>query len=71
MSKTQTVIQYLDKLTKDDLLCIIKYGLRGSNAPNDVDVEDIYEKIGCEYIGETNLWNICKFKINNISLHCN
>ena len=52
MSKTQTVIEYLDKLTKDDLLCIIKYGLRGSNAPNDVDVEDIYEniyeKIGCQ-----------------------
>lgn len=52
MSKTQTVIEYLDKLTKADILCIIKYGLRGSNAPNDVDVEDIYEKIGCEYIGE-------------------
>lgn len=48
MSKTQTVIEYLDKLTKDDLLCIIKYGLRGSNAPNDVNVEDIYEKIGCQ-----------------------
>ena len=30
----------------------IKYGLRGSNAPNGIDVEDIYEKIGCEYIGE-------------------
>lgn len=55
MSKTQTVIEYLEKLTKDDLLCIIKYGLRGSNAPNGVDVEDIYEKIGCEYVGETNL----------------
>ena len=22
---------------------------------NGVDVEDIYEKIGCEYVGETNL----------------
>lgn len=55
MSKTQTVIEYLDKLTKDDLLCIIKYGLRGSNAPIDVNVEDIYEKIGCEYIGEKTL----------------
>ena len=37
---------------KDDLLCIIKYGLRGSNAPLGVTVDDIYECIGCQYIGE-------------------
>jgi hypothetical protein len=48
----QTVTEYLESLTKDDLLCIIKYGLRGSNAPEKVTVEDIYECIGCEYISE-------------------
>ena len=42
---------YEKSLTKDDLLCIIKYGLRGSNAPIGVTVDDIYECIGCEYIG--------------------
>lgn len=41
---------FLEKLEKDDCLSIIKYGLRGSNAPNDVTVEDIYEVIGCLYI---------------------
>lgn len=44
--------EYLDNLDKDDLLCIIKYGLRGSNAPLGVTVDDIYECIGCQYIGE-------------------
>lgn len=34
--------EYLDKLTTDDLLTIIKYGLRGSDAPLGVTVEDIY-----------------------------
>lgn len=33
--------EFLESLTQDDLLAIIKYGLRG-NAPIDVDVEDIY-----------------------------
>ena len=44
--------EYLDSLAKDDLLVIIKYGLRGSNAPADVTVEDIWYLIGCEFIGE-------------------
>ena len=44
--------EYLESLEKDDILGIIKYGLRGSNAPEDVNVEDIYEVIGCIYIGE-------------------
>lgn len=47
-----TTQEYLDSLTKNDCLSIIKYGLRGSNAPKDVTVEDIYEVIGCIYIGE-------------------
>ena len=48
----QTVSEYLESLTKDAMLSIIKYGLRGSNAPDEVTVEDIYECIGCEYIHE-------------------
>lgn len=48
----EEIREYLDSLSKNDLLCIIKYGLRGSNAPEGVTVEDIYECIGCEYIGE-------------------
>ena len=42
--------EYLESLEKDDCLSIIKYGLRGSNAPEDVTVEDIYEVIGCLYL---------------------
>lgn len=34
--------EYLDNLNQDDLFGIIKYGLRESNAPSDVDVYDIY-----------------------------
>ena len=34
--------EYLDSLNQDDLFGIIKYGLRESNAPSDVDVYDIY-----------------------------
>lgn len=41
---------FLEKLEKDDCLSIIKYGLRYSNVPNDVTVEDIFEVIGCLYI---------------------
>lgn len=52
MKKTNNVVEYIESLTKDDLLYIIKYGLRGSNAPENVTVEDIYEAIGCEYISE-------------------
>jgi len=47
-----TVQEYLSSLTKDAMLSIIKYGLRGSNAPDEITVEDIYECIGCEYISE-------------------
>lgn len=42
--------EYLESLDKNDCLSIIKYGLRGSNAPEDVNVEDIYEVIGCLYL---------------------
>lgn len=42
--------EFLEKVTKDDLLSIIKYGLRGSNVPEEITVEDIYEMIGCFYI---------------------
>ena len=44
--------EYLDSLDKQDLLVIIKYGLRDSDAPEDVTVEDIYEIIGCFYIND-------------------
>lgn len=36
------VQEYLETLTKDDLLAIIKYGLRNFNAPEEVTVADIY-----------------------------
>lgn len=49
-NKKMTKVDYLEKLGKDDCLAIIKYGLRNSNVPNDVNVEDIYEVIGCLYI---------------------
>lgn len=49
----EEIQKYLESLNKDDLLCIIKYGLRGSNAPLGVTVDDIYECIGCQYISET------------------
>jgi len=42
--------EYLESLDKQDLLGIIKYGLRNSSAPEDVTVEDIYVVIGCNYI---------------------
>lgn len=42
--------EFLEKVTKDDLLSIIKYGLRGSNVPEEITVDDIYEMIGCFYI---------------------
>ena len=46
-------IKWLESLSKDDLLCIIKYGLRGwPTAPTDITVDDIYEAIGCQYISE-------------------
>lgn len=46
------LIKYLESLTKNDLLTIIKYGLRGSNAPTGITVEDIYITIGCKFCGE-------------------
>lgn len=39
--------EYLESLTQYDLFVIIKYGLRESNAPADVTVEDIYYIIQC------------------------
>ena len=45
--------EYLESLEKEDCLSIIKYGLRGSNAPEDVTVEDIWYVIGSLYIYET------------------
>ena len=56
--KNAEVVAWLSKLTKEDLLCIIKYGLRGhENAPIEVNVEDIFDCIGCMYIGELNQLN--------------
>lgn len=46
------ILKYLESLTKEELLSIIKYGLRGSSAPEDVTVDDIYEVIGCMYIAD-------------------
>ena len=43
-------IKYLERLLKDDLLIIIKYGLKNSNAPEYVTVEDIFNLIGCKFI---------------------
>jgi len=51
-NEKEEIQNYLDSLNKDKILSIIKYGLRGSNAPEGVTVEDIYEVIGCIYIGE-------------------
>ena len=34
--------EYLENLDYGDLISIIKYGLRNSNAPEDVTVNDIY-----------------------------
>ena len=34
--------EYLESLNYSDLISIIKYGLRNSNAPADVTVDDIY-----------------------------
>ena len=48
--KENDVLEYLERLSKDDLLAIIKYGLRNSNAPEDVTVEDIFNLIGCKFI---------------------
>lgn len=42
--------EYLESLDKNDCLAIIKYGLRESDAPVDVNVEDIFDIIGCLYI---------------------
>lgn len=44
--------EYLESLEKEDCLYIIKYGLRNTNAPFDVTVEDIWYVIGSLYIGE-------------------
>ena len=49
-TRQEISIKYLERLSKDDLLVIIKYGLRNSNAPEDVTVEDIFNIIGCKFI---------------------
>lgn len=51
--RDKVIQEYLDNLTKDDVLYIIKYGLRCSNAPENVTVEDIWNVIGCLYLSET------------------
>ena len=51
--RNKVIQEYLDNLTKDDVLYIIKYGLRGSNAPENVTVEDIWNVIGCLYLSKT------------------
>lgn len=51
-SKDDARNNYLESLDKNDCLVIIKYGLRGSNAPEDVTVEDIWDIIGSLYIYE-------------------
>lgn len=43
----EEVQRYLDNLTQDDVLVIIKYGLRGSDAPESVTVADIFYWIQC------------------------
>ena len=48
--KENNVLEYLERLSKDDLLIIIKYGLRLSDAPSDVTAEDIFNLIGCKFI---------------------
>lgn len=47
--KKEEIAEILGKLTKDDLLAIIKYGLRHSNLPEEITVEDIFTLIGCMY----------------------
>ena len=48
----EEIQKYLESLDKESLLSIIKYGLRGSDVPEGVTVDDIYECIGCQYIYE-------------------
>lgn len=48
--KENDIFEYLERLSKNDLLAIIKYGLRNSNTPEDVTVEDIFNLIGCKFI---------------------
>lgn len=52
--KNIEVAEWLSKLSKDDMLCIIKYGLRGSGISEEITSEDIFDCIGCMYIGEQN-----------------
>ena len=52
MRNKDDIEKYLESLDKGALLSIIKYGLRGSDAPKGVTVEDIYDCIGCQYISE-------------------
>lgn len=58
MKKKKNIINekesYLDNLTRDDLLTIIKYGLKNSNVPPNINVEDIFSQIAYVY------WMSCK-----------
>ena len=43
----EKIQEYLANLTQDDVLYIIKYGLRESDAPEGVTVADIFYWIQC------------------------
>lgn len=51
--KTKESQEWLDRLDKQRLLAVIKYGMRDCNIPKDITVEDIYTAIGCNYIQES------------------
>lgn len=52
MKVNNEVINWLESVTKNELLSIIKNGLKNSIIPKDIDVEDVFDAIGCMYIGE-------------------
>lgn len=39
--RNKELYEYLEKLTIDDIRVIIKYGLRNSDAPKEITVDDI------------------------------
>ena len=49
MKEKDEVQDYLESLTYYDVLSIIKYGLRNSNAPEGVTVEDLCTRIAYLY----------------------
>ena len=40
-TRIKELYEYLEKLTMDDIRVIIKYGLRNTDAPKEVTVDDI------------------------------